>query len=465
MEIQEETESVSTAEDTDNVILRGLSAVCTLSNLTATSVRPLSDLTSSGVSPPPKNTAPVGFKGGSEVRPPVGIFPTKNVRSSTVPNNSVNSPGTSSEKSDEPDRPNVIPFDLDNDQEDTNLTNQDDASSSPQRWDVADIVADMSPYPSSYLPRLHDVPLKASFPGLFCLHVILSASPIRLIGLSFQHNIVSSIVSAKFYFQSNMSLYLPSYLPYSDLPRTRHFYLPLHLPLSHLTDSHFIIHLINSLRTSNIPFFLLICLSICQFSLHKTRELYFPLFLLQPSRLSNIIPASIIYFPTMVSLPINSGIPAVTPSSLPNHLKPLFQCNKRFWIVTHHQPRNPANPFFYGVDVSCPLCEERLCCTVCFCCTVRSPHTRKKPSVHAGTRNIFLPSPINLVIMTSATVIDLALICVLCWYPPFLGLLMMIVSFPLMLILLLMIYSPVIRILHLVFWIIFFPPTLPRLVS
>jgi hypothetical protein len=42
----------------------------------------------------------------------------------------VNPPGTSSEESDEPDRPNVIPFDLDNDQEDTNLTNQDDATSS-----------------------------------------------------------------------------------------------------------------------------------------------------------------------------------------------------------------------------------------------------------------------------------------------------------------------------------------------
>jgi hypothetical protein len=116
-------------------------------------------------------------------------------------------------------------------------------------------VADTSPYPPPYLPRSHDVLLKASFSGLFCLHVILSASPIRLIGLSLQHVIVSSIVSAKFYFQSNTSLYLPSYLPYSDLPRTRHFYLPSHLPLSHLTDSPFIIHLINSLRTSNRPFF------------------------------------------------------------------------------------------------------------------------------------------------------------------------------------------------------------------
>jgi hypothetical protein len=79
----------------------------------------------------------------------------------------------------------------------------------------------------------------------------------------------------------------------------------------------------------------------------------------------------------MMSLPINPRIPAVTPSSLPNHLKPLFQCNKCFWIVTHHQPRNPAKPVFYGVDVSCPFCEERLCWTVCFCSTVRSPHTRK----------------------------------------------------------------------------------------
>jgi hypothetical protein len=68
--------------------------------------------------------APVGFKGGSEVHPPVDILPTENVHPSTVPNNSVNPPGTSS------DRPSVIPFDLDNDQEDTNLTNQDDVTSS-----------------------------------------------------------------------------------------------------------------------------------------------------------------------------------------------------------------------------------------------------------------------------------------------------------------------------------------------
>jgi hypothetical protein len=49
---------------------------------------------------------------------------------SAVPNNSVNPPGTSSKVYDEPDRPNVIPFDLDDNQEDTNLTNQDDVTSS-----------------------------------------------------------------------------------------------------------------------------------------------------------------------------------------------------------------------------------------------------------------------------------------------------------------------------------------------
>jgi hypothetical protein len=79
---------------------------------------------------PPENTAPAGIKGGSEVRLPVDIFPTENVHPSTVPNNSGNPSGTSSKEFDEPDRPNVIPFDLDNDQEDTNLTNQDDVTSS-----------------------------------------------------------------------------------------------------------------------------------------------------------------------------------------------------------------------------------------------------------------------------------------------------------------------------------------------
>jgi hypothetical protein len=130
MELQEETESVSTAEDAEDVILRGDSAVHPPSDSTVTSARPLSDSAASSVRPPPENTAPVGFKGGSEVRPLVDIFPPENVRPSTVPNNSVNPPGTSSEESDELDRPNVIPFDLNNDQEDTNLTNQDDVTSS-----------------------------------------------------------------------------------------------------------------------------------------------------------------------------------------------------------------------------------------------------------------------------------------------------------------------------------------------
>jgi hypothetical protein len=131
MELQEETESVSTAKDGEDVILRGDSAVRPPSNSTATIVRPPSNSAADSVRLPPKNTAPVGFTGGSEVRPPVDIFTKENVRLSTVPNNSVNPRGTSSEGSDEPDRPNVIPFDLlDNDQEDTNLTNQDDVTSS-----------------------------------------------------------------------------------------------------------------------------------------------------------------------------------------------------------------------------------------------------------------------------------------------------------------------------------------------
>jgi hypothetical protein len=131
MELQEETESVSTAEDeTDNVILRGDFAVRPLPDFAATSVRPSPDFAATSVHPSPENIAPAGFKGGSEVRPPVDIFPTENVCPSTVPNNSVNPSGTSSGESDEPDRPNVIPFDLDNDQEDTNLTNQDDITSS-----------------------------------------------------------------------------------------------------------------------------------------------------------------------------------------------------------------------------------------------------------------------------------------------------------------------------------------------
>jgi hypothetical protein len=130
MELQEETESVSTSEDAENVILRGDFAVRPPSNYTATSVSSSPNFAATSVRPLPENTAPVGFKGGSKVRPPVNIFPTENVRPSTVPNNLVNPPGTSSEESDEPDRPNVIPFELDHDQEDTSLTNQDDATSS-----------------------------------------------------------------------------------------------------------------------------------------------------------------------------------------------------------------------------------------------------------------------------------------------------------------------------------------------
>jgi hypothetical protein len=136
------------------------------------------------------------------------------------------------------------------------------------------MVADTSPYPSPYPPRSHDVLLKAWFFGLFFLHVNLSASPICLIRISPFHVILSSIVSAKFFFQSNTSFYRPLYLPYFRFSQTRHFYPPTYLPLAHRTDSHFIFHLINTLRTSNRPLFFLIRPSICQFSLNKTRELY-----------------------------------------------------------------------------------------------------------------------------------------------------------------------------------------------
>jgi hypothetical protein len=60
MELQEETESVSTADDAEDVILRD-SAVRLPSN--ATSVRPPSHLAASSVRPPPKNTAQFRFKG------------------------------------------------------------------------------------------------------------------------------------------------------------------------------------------------------------------------------------------------------------------------------------------------------------------------------------------------------------------------------------------------------------------
>jgi hypothetical protein len=64
MELQEETESVFTAEDGEDAILRGDSAVRPPSDSTVTSIRPPSDSAASSVRPPPKNTAPVGFKGG-----------------------------------------------------------------------------------------------------------------------------------------------------------------------------------------------------------------------------------------------------------------------------------------------------------------------------------------------------------------------------------------------------------------
>jgi hypothetical protein len=123
MELQEENESISTAEDTDNFILRGHSAVRPPSDSAATIVRPPSDSAASSVRLPPEDTAPVGFKGDPRSVRRSTCSQPKNVCPSAVPNNSVNPPGTSSEESDEPDSPNVIPFDLDNDQEDTNLTN------------------------------------------------------------------------------------------------------------------------------------------------------------------------------------------------------------------------------------------------------------------------------------------------------------------------------------------------------
>jgi hypothetical protein len=79
MELEEETESVSTAKDAANVILRGDSAVRPPSDLTATSVRSPSDSAVSSVRPLPEITVPVGFKGGSKVRPPVDIFQTENI--------------------------------------------------------------------------------------------------------------------------------------------------------------------------------------------------------------------------------------------------------------------------------------------------------------------------------------------------------------------------------------------------
>jgi hypothetical protein len=181
---------------------------------------------------------------------------------------------------------------------------------------------------------------------------------------------------------SNTSLYPPSYLPNFTSNLTRHFIFHHICPILISPNTSFLSSFASaSLGPDGLSFYnsldkfisyehqtLFFSLSAhvpASFLFIKCATYIFPLFLLQPSHLSNNISAFIIYFPTMMSSPINPR----TPSSLSNHLKPLFQCNKCFWIVTHHQPRNPANPFFYGVDVSCPFCEERLCWTVCFCCT------------------------------------------------------------------------------------------------
>jgi hypothetical protein len=58
MELQDETKSISTSKDLDNVILRGLS------DSTATSSRPPSDSAAPSVCPPSKDTALVSIKGG-----------------------------------------------------------------------------------------------------------------------------------------------------------------------------------------------------------------------------------------------------------------------------------------------------------------------------------------------------------------------------------------------------------------
>jgi hypothetical protein len=63
MELQEETESVSTSEDGEDVFLRGDFAVRPPTNFTATSVRPSPDFAATSVRPLPKNPAPVGLRG------------------------------------------------------------------------------------------------------------------------------------------------------------------------------------------------------------------------------------------------------------------------------------------------------------------------------------------------------------------------------------------------------------------
>jgi hypothetical protein len=73
---------------------------------------------------------PATFKGGSTVCPPTkrNLIPEnpEKVCPATASDGLVKPHGSSSE---EDNRPNVIPFDLDNDQEDTNLSNDDDATS------------------------------------------------------------------------------------------------------------------------------------------------------------------------------------------------------------------------------------------------------------------------------------------------------------------------------------------------
>jgi hypothetical protein len=63
MELQEETESVSTDEDGEDVFLREDFTVRPPPYFAATSVRPPSNSTASSLCPSPKNTAPVSLSG------------------------------------------------------------------------------------------------------------------------------------------------------------------------------------------------------------------------------------------------------------------------------------------------------------------------------------------------------------------------------------------------------------------
>jgi hypothetical protein len=73
---------------------------------------------------------PTGFKGGSTICPLTGgnliLENLENLRPATASDDLVKPHRSSSE---EDNCPGVIPFDLDNDQEDTNLSNDDDATS------------------------------------------------------------------------------------------------------------------------------------------------------------------------------------------------------------------------------------------------------------------------------------------------------------------------------------------------